>query len=200
MRDELTLTTPAQVRALAHPLRQRILGLLTDQALTNKQLAEALGEAPGKLHFHVRQLAEAGLIDLVDQRPVRGVLEKYYRAVAHTVRLAPEMGGVAFAATEDDLATATFRAAADDFRRATTHFAGPPPRSRITSDRVKLTPAARARIDAHLDAINAEIGAAAESPPSDGSESAEVAELHAITFAIHPLADVKPENDSAGPA
>jgi hypothetical protein len=187
MRDELILSTPSQVRALAHPLRQRILGLVTDQALTNKQVAEALGQAPGKTHFHFRQLAETGLIELVDQRPVRGVLEKYYRAVARTVRLAPEMGGVAFDGSDDDLAAATLRAASDDFRLASAHFAGAPPRTRITSDRVKLTPAARTRIDAHLDAISAEIRAAHEWQPLP--DASDAAELHAVTFAIHPLPD-----------
>ena len=38
--------TAAEAKALAHPLRIRILRLCLDQALTNKQLAERLGKDP----------------------------------------------------------------------------------------------------------------------------------------------------------
>jgi DNA-binding transcriptional ArsR family regulator len=69
MRDELLIETPEQLRALAHPLRQRILQLLTDAPSTNQQLALALGVSPPRLHFHVRELLAAGLIELVAERP-----------------------------------------------------------------------------------------------------------------------------------
>src|SRR5690349_3771764 len=90
MRDVLVLETPEQIRALAHPLRQRVLGLLTNAPYTNKQLAEMLQIPPPRMHFHVRELQSAGMIEIVSQKPKGGVIEKYYRAVARVVRLAPE--------------------------------------------------------------------------------------------------------------
>jgi DNA-binding transcriptional ArsR family regulator len=89
--DVLTLERPEQLKALGHPLRLRVLETLgtgSDEQLTNRELANKLGVDPGHLHFHVRMLLKAGLIELADGGQGR---EKPYRAVARTVRVAPEL-------------------------------------------------------------------------------------------------------------
>jgi DNA-binding transcriptional ArsR family regulator len=54
---------PRSLRALAHPLRMRILDLLTDQGpSTSARLAEQLGENTGTVSWHLRHLAEHGFI------------------------------------------------------------------------------------------------------------------------------------------
>ena len=77
--------TAREAKALGHPLRIRILRLCREQELTNKQLADRLGRDPGTVLYHVRQLAEAGLLE---QAPVRsgdsGALEKPYRSTVNT--------------------------------------------------------------------------------------------------------------------
>ncbi|HZB23852.1 MAG TPA: winged helix-turn-helix transcriptional regulator [Gaiellaceae bacterium] len=86
----LTIEKPEQLKALGHPLRLRVLELLgeNDEELTNRELAQRLEIDPGHLHFHVRTLLKAGLI----QRSHGGHgREKPYRAVAHTIRVAPEL-------------------------------------------------------------------------------------------------------------
>jgi DNA-binding transcriptional ArsR family regulator len=50
------------LRALAHPLRVRILELLLDGPATATTLGELLGESSGTTSWHLRQLAEHGLI------------------------------------------------------------------------------------------------------------------------------------------
>ena len=72
----------AQVRALADPLRQKMLGAFAREPLTTKQVAACLGENPTKLYHHAGLLERAGLIRLVETRRKRGTTEKYYRAVA----------------------------------------------------------------------------------------------------------------------
>jgi DNA-binding transcriptional ArsR family regulator len=86
----LTIDRPEQLKALGHPLRLRVLELLgeNDEELTNRELAQRLGVDPGHLHFHVRTLLKAGLIRRSDGGHGR---EKPYRAVAHTIRVAPEL-------------------------------------------------------------------------------------------------------------
>jgi DNA-binding transcriptional ArsR family regulator len=73
--------TAAEAKALSHPLRLRILRLCLHQELTNKQLADRLGNDPGTVLYHVRQLVAAGLLQ---PAPVRtgtsGALEKPYRS------------------------------------------------------------------------------------------------------------------------
>ena len=76
------LTTLDQVRTMADPLRVRIMERLVREPMTVKMLGTDLGEAPAKVHYHVRELERIGVIRLVETREKGGVLEKYYRAVA----------------------------------------------------------------------------------------------------------------------
>ncbi len=92
MQDTLVLDKPEQLKALGHPLRVRVLEMLGQEEewqLTNRELAQRLGVDPGHLHFHVRMLLKAGLIELADNGK-RG-REKPYRAVARVFRVAPEL-------------------------------------------------------------------------------------------------------------
>jgi DNA-binding transcriptional ArsR family regulator len=79
--DTLTIERPEQLKALGHPLRLKVLQVLseTDEALTNRELAARLNVDPGHLHFHVRMLNRAGLIELAGTGAGR---EKPYRPVA----------------------------------------------------------------------------------------------------------------------
>ena len=92
MQETLLLDKPEQLKALGHPLRVRVLEMLGQEGewqLTNRELAQRLGVDPGHLHFHVRMLLRAGLIELADSAG-RG-REKPYRAVAKVFRVAPEL-------------------------------------------------------------------------------------------------------------
>ena len=88
--DVLTIERPEQLKALGHPLRLKVLQALGehDDPLTNRELAARLGVDPGHLHFHVRMLHKAGLIELAETGRGR---EKPYRAVAAHVRVSPEI-------------------------------------------------------------------------------------------------------------
>ena len=94
----LEIQRPDQLKALGHPLRLRVLEVLgeNDEELTNRELAQRLGVDPGHLHFHVRMLLNAGLIELVDGGRRR---EKPYRAVAASIKVAPEL--IASGAADD---------------------------------------------------------------------------------------------------
>ena len=90
--EVLTISRPDQLKALGHPLRLRVLEMLGEeagQAFTNRELAGRIGIDPGHLHFHVRMLLKAGLIQLADENG--GRREKPYRAVAKHITVAPEL-------------------------------------------------------------------------------------------------------------
>jgi DNA-binding transcriptional ArsR family regulator len=74
-----------EAKAVAHPLRLRILRLCRHQAMTNKELSDRLGRDPGTVLYHVRQLLAVGFLEAA---PVRagssGALEKPYRATGRT--------------------------------------------------------------------------------------------------------------------
>ncbi len=58
------LDDPRAMRALAHPLRLRLLTLLTREGtLTSTRAAELTGESTGSCSFHLRQLAKYGYVE-----------------------------------------------------------------------------------------------------------------------------------------
>jgi DNA-binding transcriptional ArsR family regulator len=61
--------TGAQLRVLAHPLRSRLLGALRFHGpATSTALAARLGTNSGATSYHLRQLADAGLVEDVPDR------------------------------------------------------------------------------------------------------------------------------------
>jgi DNA-binding transcriptional ArsR family regulator len=70
----------AELRALAHPLRLRIMELFAEGPRTTKQVAEILGQPPTRLYHHVNALERVGLLALRETRQNRGTVEKYYEA------------------------------------------------------------------------------------------------------------------------
>ena len=67
-------------RALSHPLRARLLSELAEREASPVELASSLGEPLGVVSYHVRVLAQAGLLDLVDRTFKRGAVQHHYRA------------------------------------------------------------------------------------------------------------------------
>jgi DNA-binding transcriptional ArsR family regulator len=88
--DVLTIGSAEQLKALGHPLRLRVLETLgeSEESMSNRELAQRLGVDPGHLHFHVRMLLKAGLIQQVTSGKGR---EKPYRSAAKTLKVAPEL-------------------------------------------------------------------------------------------------------------
>jgi hypothetical protein len=61
--------------------------MLTDTAMNVKQVADRLGEKPTRLYYHVNALESVGLVQLVETKINRSIVEKYYRAVAKDIRV-----------------------------------------------------------------------------------------------------------------
>ncbi len=106
----LQLTTPEQFKALGDPLRQKVLGLLSERAATTGQLADALACPPSTMAHHLTVLLNAGLIRVVRTRQVRAITERYYGRAARS-----------FVSVSGD--TAPF----DALRQAMTEIASSPP-------------------------------------------------------------------------
>lgn len=69
------------VQAIGHPLRAQILTILAERVASPVQIARELNRDVTNVGYHVSTLAEVDLIEEVDQRPVRGTIEHFYRAV-----------------------------------------------------------------------------------------------------------------------
>lgn len=102
----LRITTEQQFKAVADPVRSRILGIIQSQPATAKQIAGRLGIAPGTIGHHLQVLEAAGLAQVVARRQVRGTVAKYYTRTARIFNfdMAREVtGGSATPAVELDI-------------------------------------------------------------------------------------------------
>jgi len=69
------------VKALGHPLRIRMLSVLNQRVASPSELAGELDEPIGNVSYHMRTLADLGMVELVRTEPRRGAVEHYYRAI-----------------------------------------------------------------------------------------------------------------------
>src|ERR1041385_3929203 len=77
----------ADLRALAHPLRLRMMELFAESPKATKQGAELLGQPPPRLYHHVAALERSGLLVLTETRQNRGTVEKWYAGDRKSTRL-----------------------------------------------------------------------------------------------------------------
>jgi DNA-binding transcriptional ArsR family regulator len=80
--DRIDLTTRAELRAIADPVRSAILDLLLDRAATVGELAATVGRPRSTVAHHVGVLVDAGLLRVVRTRRVRAIDERYYGRTA----------------------------------------------------------------------------------------------------------------------
>ncbi len=81
-----------QQKLIASALRTRILHVTSAQALTAKQVARELGETPGNVHYHLQRLLRGGLVEIVETRTRKGIVEKYYQAKSTRFLVVGEAG------------------------------------------------------------------------------------------------------------
>ena len=92
VRDLLYLEDVEQAAVLLKPARLEVLRRMSEE-ITCTELAALLGSSPQKVHYHVKALEGAGLVDKVAERKVRGILEGIYRARARSYWLSPRLVG-----------------------------------------------------------------------------------------------------------
>jgi DNA-binding transcriptional ArsR family regulator len=119
-------TSEARIaKALAHPLRARILQRLGERVASPGDLAVELGAPLGVVSYHVRMLRDYDCVELVRTEPRRGALQHFYRATARPqldddqwrtlpAGLRRELAGETIQEVVDDLAAAADAGKLDD--------------------------------------------------------------------------------------
>ncbi len=85
------------MRLVADPIRLAILRVLMNDAefeppvLSAKELAATLEEPQTKLYRHLKQLEEAGLIQVAETRLVSGIVEQRYRTGQLSLFMSPQL-------------------------------------------------------------------------------------------------------------
>ncbi|HKC40659.1 MAG TPA: winged helix-turn-helix domain-containing protein, partial [Gemmatimonadales bacterium] len=82
----------ADLRALAHPLRLRMMELFAEAPKTTKQVADILGQPPTRLYHHVAALERSGLLVLKEKRKNRGAVEKWYVGISQQIQGTAQKG------------------------------------------------------------------------------------------------------------
>jgi DNA-binding transcriptional ArsR family regulator len=82
MQDHQVLARLDQVRALADPLRLRLVEALVANELPVAGMARAVGAPVTRLYHHVDLLLGAGVIEVTRLVRRRGAEERFYRATA----------------------------------------------------------------------------------------------------------------------
>jgi DNA-binding transcriptional ArsR family regulator len=100
------ITDPTVAKALAHPLRTRLLAALEERTASPSELAAELDVPLGVLSYHIRRLTALGFLKLVRRVPRRGAVEHYYTA---TIR--PPVSDEAWGATPTVVKKAALSAA-----------------------------------------------------------------------------------------
>ncbi|MEU8006660.1 helix-turn-helix domain-containing protein [Catellatospora sp. NPDC049111] len=72
-------TVTGDLRALAHPIRLRILSLLTGAEMTAAEIARELGITHANASYHLRLLLNAASIEVAGEEKIRGGQAKRYR-------------------------------------------------------------------------------------------------------------------------
>ena len=163
--------TAEEAKALGHPARLRIVFACRERAMTNKDLAEALGTTPGTIHYHLRLLVQQGFLEPLPPRPgPRGSREQPYLATGRSWELAGS------AATLGALSTV----AADELL-----VAAPEDVAALTRLGLRLTDEERDRLVERLGAVLEEALAAsrnrASTPVGSAATTQEVTVLVAVT-------------------
>ena len=69
------------IKALAHPLRVKLLAYLNDREWSPNELSEELNEGLSQVSYHIKVLRDLEMIELTRTEPRRGAVEHYYHAV-----------------------------------------------------------------------------------------------------------------------
>jgi DNA-binding transcriptional ArsR family regulator len=83
---------PERVRLALSPIRRRLLERLREPASAT-QLAAELGLSRQRVNYHLRALEDAGLLELVEERPRRGFTERILAARADAFVVDPAVLG-----------------------------------------------------------------------------------------------------------
>ncbi len=108
MKPYQDITDPKLAKALAHPLRTRILAALEGRTASPSDLATELDSSLGVISYHVRRLQTLGFLTLVKRVPRRGAVEHYYTATTR-----PRITDAAWGQTPGIVKQATVKAALD---------------------------------------------------------------------------------------
>lgn len=92
MKKTKVLSTIEQVKAYNDPYRMEILlnFYKLKHPATGKEIADIMGEVPSKVHYHIKKMEKAGILELADTKEINGIIAKYYQPTAEEFEIKNE--------------------------------------------------------------------------------------------------------------
>lgn len=186
--DVRVISDPVALKALADPLRLRVLELVGTEPTrlwSVKELATALDQPVTKLYHHVKLLAGSGLIVDAETRVVSGIVEHRYRCAQRSIKLDEALFGA------DENRDESIASVAGMIDQARDDLVGYLRRDDADFDQIamgralaRLSESERAefarRVESIIDDVETRRGAVADRHDLD---------RYAITVVMHPLPD-----------
>lgn len=165
----------AQLRATAHPVRLRILSLLTGAPMSAAEVARELALTHANASYHLRRLHAAGAVVLAEEATVRGGRAKRYRydVEADLAESRRRHAEAAAAGRPGDVVTGPGHALlttamADELRRRAAQMA-PRPDAWLSDAELWVDPATWADVTARIGAATLDLHRAARRPRTPGT-------------------------------
>jgi DNA-binding transcriptional ArsR family regulator len=182
------------VKALNHPVRVKALTILTERIASPKEISDEINVPLSNVSYHVRVLDELGLVEIMEEEPVRGSVAHFYKAVERPLIYNPDwekldskvrsaFSGYVIETLMSDAARSLEAGLFDD--RQDRHLTRTPLHldeqgwKRVTAIQIKALneilkeeAAAAARLGDSQEGINAVVGMACFEVPRGGSEDA----------------------------
>ena len=175
-------TSEARIaKALAHPLRARILQRLGERVASPGELAVELGAPLGVVSYHVRMLREYDCVELVRTEPRRGALQHYYKATARAV-LDAEQRRTLPAALRSELSGETLQGLVDDLAAAADAGALADPETLVSRTPLELDERGWRKLNRLLARTQEQALSIAEESAGRGAEARFAAELGLLHF------------------
>jgi DNA-binding transcriptional ArsR family regulator len=156
----------AGLRALAHPLRLRILSLLTSAPMTAAEVARELGTTHANASYHLRQLHAAGTIEVAGEERIRGGRAKRYRYDPDR-RISAAAPAAGRAAPEGEDLRLVFEALAVELRRRAERLVPGP--GTVTDAELWVDPDTLDDVRARLASVSLDLHRAARPPRTPGT-------------------------------
>jgi DNA-binding transcriptional ArsR family regulator len=155
----------AALRAMAHPVRLRIMSLLTAAPMTAAEVARELHLTHANASYHLRNLLSGGLIYVAGEEKIRGGVAKRYRYDVGRDRQHQQRTGP----IGDEQLRAEFAAFANELIRRTrdAHF---PPSGKVLADaELWVAPEKWAEIRTRISEALVELHQVAQPPRTPGT-------------------------------
>ena len=90
-KHEITIDSLAVMKAYNHPVGNKIIAELDENALTATEIAERVQFPRDNIYYHIRKLEKVGLLIITDTEVINGITKKKYLASAKSYKIEPSI-------------------------------------------------------------------------------------------------------------